>query len=147
MTDRSSDRDVGQDITEVLVRYATAIDSKDWPLFRSCFTADCQADYGDIGVWSGVDAITDYMSRTHPEGIRSLHRISNVATAREGDRQTARSYVDVIYVGTASGDGVNAVGFYDDELVLVRDEWRIARRRYTMVHVSSILGMGGASRA
>ena len=49
------------DVAEVLVRYATGIDRRDWTLFRSCFTADCDIDYGDIGVWHGADAITAYM--------------------------------------------------------------------------------------
>ena len=39
-------------ISAVLVRYATAIDSRDWELFRSCFTEDCRFDYGVIGIWS-----------------------------------------------------------------------------------------------
>ena len=32
-------------IQEVMVRYSTAIDTKDWNLFRSCFTEDCEAVY------------------------------------------------------------------------------------------------------
>ena len=50
-----------QDIAEVLVRYATGIDRRDWDLFRSCFTADCVAEYEDIGTWESADAITDFM--------------------------------------------------------------------------------------
>jgi hypothetical protein len=34
------DREVREDVTEVLVRYATGIDTRDWELFRSCFTDD-----------------------------------------------------------------------------------------------------------
>ncbi len=44
---QSIDREVRQDIAEVLVRYATGIDRRDWALLRSCFTDDCEADYGD----------------------------------------------------------------------------------------------------
>lgn len=50
-TTRSTDRDLRQDVAEVLVRYATGVDRRDWELFRSCFTDDCEADYGDIGHW------------------------------------------------------------------------------------------------
>ena len=35
-----------------------------------------------------------------------------------------------------NGSGVNAVGFYDDELVRTAAGWRIARRRFTPVRVS-----------
>lgn len=35
--------DVKADITVVLLRYATAIDTNDWELFRTCFTDDADA--------------------------------------------------------------------------------------------------------
>jgi hypothetical protein len=50
------DRDVRQDVADVLVRYATGIDRRDWALLRSCFTDDCEADYGEIGGWHSADA-------------------------------------------------------------------------------------------
>jgi 3-phenylpropionate/cinnamic acid dioxygenase small subunit len=138
VTESTIDRDTRQDVAEVLVRYATSIDRKDWARFRTCFTHDCQADYGDIGVWDGVDAITDYMTRVHPEAIRSLHRITNVEVTRQGEGVAARSYVDVLFVVPESGTGMQAAGFYDDELVQTGDGWKVARRRYTMVHMSPI---------
>lgn len=138
MTLSTIEREIRQDVSEVLVRYATGIDRKEWSLFRTCFTEDCEADYGDIGVWDGVDAITDYMTQTHPDGVRTLHRISNVAVSGDGDRVTARTYVDVIYVGDDTGRGVNAAGYYDDELIRTGEGWKIARRRYTQVAMSPI---------
>ena len=49
-----TEREDRQDISEVLVRYATGIDRRDWPLFRTVFTDDCELDYGEIGTWHGV---------------------------------------------------------------------------------------------
>ena len=64
------DREVRQDVADVLVRYATGIDRRDWTQFRSCFTEDCQADYGDIGV-AKVEEITAWMrAPTRPAGTR-----------------------------------------------------------------------------
>lgn len=137
MKQHPTDREARQDIAELLVRYATGIDRKDWPLFRSCFTEDCHADYGDIGVWDGVDAIADFMARTHPSPIRSLHRISNIAISGVEDGVRARSYVDLLYA-TDAGGGTRAAGYYDDELVHTEDGWKIARRRYTMVQLSPL---------
>ena len=80
------------------------------------------------------------MTRTHTDDVRTLHRITNVAVSREGDGAAARSYVDVIFVVAETGGGMQAAGTYDDELVHTTDGWRIARRRYTMVHISPIRG-------
>lgn len=54
-----------QDISDLLVRYATGIDQRDWPLFRTVFTADCELDYGEIGAWEGVDAVAEFMDKVH----------------------------------------------------------------------------------
>ncbi len=138
MTLSSIDRDVRQDVAEVLVRYATGIDRRDWVLFRTCFTDDCHADYGDIGVWNGVDAITDFMEGSHAGMGHTLHRITNEAVTQTGDGVAARSYVDAVLMAADGRSGMHAIGFYDDELVRAEDGWRIARRRFTMVHLSTI---------
>jgi 3-phenylpropionate/cinnamic acid dioxygenase small subunit len=136
------DRRVREDVAEVLVRYATGIDRRDWVLFRTCFTEDCEADYGDIGQWHGVDEITDWMTRTHEPCGHTLHRITNVAVSTGGDgdpdRVEARSYVDALVLGADDRSGVRAAGFYDDVLVRTDDGWRITHRHYTMVHLQPI---------
>jgi 3-phenylpropionate/cinnamic acid dioxygenase small subunit len=127
-----SDRD---DIADVLVRYASGIDTKDWPLFRSCFTDDVHADYGDIGDWHGVDAITEWMAATHRDMPATNHMITNVAIEVSGAGDTARasSYVHAVLVVTPDRThSVDAVGRYDDELVHTPDGWRIERRTFTM---------------
>jgi hypothetical protein len=74
-----------QEIAELQVRYATGIDRRDWDLFRTCFTDDCVADYGDIGVWHGTDEITAWMDQAHQGAGHTLHRITNHAVAVDGD--------------------------------------------------------------
>lgn len=128
------------DITDVLVRYATGIDRRDWPLFRTVFTDDCHLDYGDIGQWTGVDAVTDFMEQAHAMAGHTLHRLSNHAIAVDGDNATARTYIDGLIMAPDNASGVNAVGFYDDELVRTAAGWRIARRRFTTVRVTTVGG-------
>jgi 3-phenylpropionate/cinnamic acid dioxygenase small subunit len=133
------DRDTRQDVTEVLIRYATGIDRRDWKLFRSCFTEDCVGDYGDIGAFEGVEALTEFMTRSHAGMGHTLHRISNEAvTAGADGRVLARSYVDVVLMDAKNHGGVHAIGFYDDELVRADDGWRIARRRFTLVRMAPL---------
>ena len=125
-----------QDIAEVLVRYATGIDRRDWDLFRSCFTADCLAEYGDIGTWESADAITDFMVTAHAGMGHTMHRISNIAIDVDqatATRAVARSYVDGILMAPDGQTGFNPIGFYDDQLVRTDDGWRIAHRTFTMV--------------
>lgn len=123
---------------DVLVRYATAIDTRDWDLFRACFTDDVDADYGDIGHWHGVDEITEWMRVTHEPCGHTLHRITNVTVDEREDRATARAYVDALVL---FGDGgVRAAGWYDDELELHADGWRIAKRTFTTVFTEAVGG-------
>lgn len=42
MHERSSERDDWHEISQVLLRFTTGIDRRDWALFRTAFTDDCQ---------------------------------------------------------------------------------------------------------
>jgi 3-phenylpropionate/cinnamic acid dioxygenase small subunit len=130
----------GADVAEVLVRYATGIDRRDWTLFRSCFTDDCEADYGDIGVWHGGDEITAWMEKSHAPCGHTMHRITNVVVVPREGGVAARSYVDAVVMGPGNKTGSEAVGYYDDDLVRTDEGWKIARRRFTMVHLRLDLG-------
>ena len=135
-----TEREDRQDISDLLVRYATGIDRRDWPLFRTVFTDDCELDYGEIGAWNGVDAVTEFMEQAHAMAGHTLHRLSNQAITVDGDKAAARTYVDALIM---AGDnrtvaGVNGIGFYDDEIVRTPDGWRIARRKFTAVRVSTV---------
>jgi 3-phenylpropionate/cinnamic acid dioxygenase small subunit len=132
------DRAAEHDIAKVLVRYAAGIDRRDWDLFRSCFTSDCRADYEGIAVWEGADAITEFMTGSHAGLGYTLHRLSNLAITVNGGTAMARSYVDAVLMSGDGQSGLNAIGFYDDELVRTSDVWRIANRRYTPVRLGTI---------
>ncbi len=131
--------EIRDDVAEVIVRYATGIDRRDWELFRTCFTPDVDADYGDIGHWHGVDEITEFMTTVHEPCGHTMHRITNVAvTPVDDDRASARSYVEALVLVGDNRNGVRATGFYDDDLVRTDDGWRIARRRFTQVLIEGV---------
>jgi len=126
-------------IAEVLVRYATGIDFKDWALLRTCWTDDVEADYGEVGQYSGVDAITDLMEQLHHGMGPTYHRLSNFAITVDGDHATARSYV-FAHLQALPDDlasWVEALGHYDDELVRTPEGWRIAKRTTFIARVQS----------
>lgn len=55
---------------------------------------------------------------------------------REGAQRVVT--VDALVLGADNRHGIRAVGFYDDDLVRTDGGWRIARRRYTMVHLQPV---------
>lgn len=126
------------DISDVLIRYATGIDRRDWPLFGTAFTEDCVLDYGEIGTWQGVAAVTEFMDQSHAMAGHTMHRLTNMAITVTGDTATARTYVDGLILAADNASGVNAIGFYDDELIRTVDGWRIARRRFTPVRIVAV---------
>lgn len=133
-----TDREDRQDITEVLLRYATGIDRRDWALFRTVFTDDCELDYGEIGVWKGVDAVTEFMQQAHALAGHTMHRLTNQVITLDGDEAQARTYVDALIMVGDNKSGVNGIGYYDDDMVRTDDGWRIARRRFTAVRVATV---------
>jgi hypothetical protein len=136
-----------EQIAEVLIRYATGIDAKDWPLLRSCWTEDVDADYGEVGRFSGADAITDLMKRLHSVMGPTYHRLTNFAITVDGERATARSYVHAVLqaVPDDAASWIEALGHYDDELVRTSDGWRIARRATNIARVHA--GAASGSQA
>lgn len=131
-------------IIEVLTRYATGIDSCDWPLFRTCWTDEVDLDYGDVGHFTDPDAFTTLFAQLHDPMGPTYHRLTNFVVAVDGATATARTYVHAVLMMTPERDAnwVEAVGHYDDELVRTGDGWRIRRRT---THTPRITTGGGAA--
>jgi len=130
-----------EQISDVLIRYATGIDTRDWPLFRTCFTADVHADYGDIGVWDDVDGITEFMAAVHETMPATNHLLSNIAIDLDGDRASVISYVHaVLLLDRDPQQWVDAVGTYADTFVRTDDGWRIRERTFTPTRLLSSEG-------
>ena len=124
-----------QQITALLMSYATGIDRRDWQLFQACFTDDVRADYGTFGQWSSSAEITAFMRQAHAGMGQTLHRLSNFVISVQGTSATARSYVDALLMPGAGGEVHRGVGFYDDQLVRGPHGWRIKFRRFTPVQI------------
>jgi SnoaL-like domain len=131
----------GAAIVDVLTRYATGIDFKDWALFRSCWTDEVDLDYGEVGHFTDPDAFTELFAQVHNPMGPTYHRLSNFVVATDGDAATARTYVHAVLMVTPGDNAgwVDVVGHYDDELVRGADGWRIRRR---VTHTSRMLTGG-----
>ncbi|HZN83817.1 MAG TPA: nuclear transport factor 2 family protein [Mycobacterium sp.] len=119
-----------EQIADVLIRYATGIDSKDWPLLRSCWTDEIDVDYQQLGHFTSPDALTDVMRQLHENMGPTYHRLSNFVINVEGDQATVRSYVHAVLMLQPDDDTnwVDALGHYDDVFVRTADGWRINKR-------------------
>ena len=132
-----TDRDQLIDLT---IRYATAIDSQQYQLLSTVFTADAALDYGEVGRWTGAAEVTEFMDLAHRGAANTMHRMSNQVVAIDGDTATMRTYVDALILGP-DGSGVNAIGFYDDEAVRTDDGWRIGNRTFTPVRLGMVAAL------
>jgi hypothetical protein len=121
-------------IEAVILRYATGIDRRDWPLLRTCFTEDFVGDFGPAGIWRGPDEVVAYMVAGAAAGGASLHRMSNIVVGGGPDSATARTYVDAILMPKdEAGAGFHSICYFDDELIRTNDGWRVRRRAMTRV--------------
>lgn len=118
-------------ISAVLIAYAAGIDQRDWQLFHTLFTADCDVDYGSFGKWHGANAITEYMKQAHADLGETLHRISNIDIHTLAEGVHARCYVDALIKPMNEGGPLHrGVGYYDDLLTRSASGWQIARRHF-----------------
>lgn len=130
-------------IAEVLIRYATGIDSKDWALFRTCWADEVDIDYGELGTFTDADAFTTLMEQIHGGMGQTYHRISNIVVDVRADRATARCYVHAVLMAVPgdAGSWIDALGHYDDELSRTADGWRIVKRTTNIARVMSAAGV------
>jgi ketosteroid isomerase-like protein len=118
-------------ITALLLRYATAIDTRDWTMFGNCFTKDAVVDYDGVANLKGREAVVEFMSTGISKLGNTLHRMSNMVIEGDAAHATATTYVDAVRLEAApDGMVLQAIGRYEDKLVHERDGWKIASRHF-----------------
>lgn len=129
-------------ISDVLIRYATGIDQRDWPLFRSCWTPDVVADYGQIGVFTGVEALTGFMITAHEAMGPTHHRLSNFVIDIDRDHADVRSYVHAVLIAVPEDPSswIDALGTYEDVFVRTATGWQISKRVVRMARIMTAKG-------
>lgn len=119
-------------ITAVQVRYARALDDRDWDRLATCFADDAVADYGGYGgQLHGVDAICDGIRRALRNLDASQHLLGNHELwSLDDDAATAACEVVAQHYrrGVAGGEVFTVGAAYRDRLVRTGDGWRIAAR-------------------
>jgi len=115
-------------IRDVVMAYATAIDRRDWPGVRACFTADAACDYA----WfrGDLDTVLAAIERGVSQFESTMHLLGNHLAEIAGDTATAETYALCHHrLRTADGTTDRSVGMrYLDGLVRTPAGWRIRRR-------------------
>ncbi len=87
----AADRDA---ITEGLVRYAYAIDDRDFDEVRARFTADAHLDYTASGGPAGPrDEVVTWIEQGLALVGRTQHVVTNALVELDGDEATSRCYL------------------------------------------------------
>jgi 3-phenylpropionate/cinnamic acid dioxygenase small subunit len=115
-------------ISDVLIRYATALDGRDWELLASCFTDDATLDYDTSGTY-GRDAFVEHCRAGLARMKATQHCVTNHVISTDGDRAHSTSYVIAQHV-RENDVTFTLGGAYSDDLVRVGTGWRIASRRF-----------------
>jgi hypothetical protein len=113
------------EIARLLYRYARAVDTKDWELYRSVFTDDAHIDYSSAGAVVGSrDEVVDWFATNFGVLPWSMHYITNIEADIDGD--TAR--VRAMFYNPMQLPGMSEMsacgGYYHHELVRTPEGWR-----------------------
>jgi uncharacterized protein (TIGR02246 family) len=113
------------EIAALLHRYARAVDTKDWELYRSVFVDDAVIDYSSNGIPAGPrDEIADFLSKAFAAIPMSMHYITNVESRIDGDTAMVRAmfYNPMHLPGMPEMSSCG--GYYHHEMVRTPDGWR-----------------------
>lgn len=122
-------------IHTILTQYARAIDSKDFALLSSIFTADAQANYTSyISHLAGLPAIQSAL-QTAVAQIDTQHLLGSITIDITDGGEVALANSTTYFQASLFGKGnltgkvLYQYGYYVDDLLLVQGEgWRIRKR-------------------
>ena len=117
-------------IQEILVRYATSLDDRNWDRLATCFTEDAVADYG-TGVFEGPTAIAGLCRQMLEPLEVSQHLLGTIEIIVDGENATSRCYFHAQHVKPGLDEGTQLIiaGTYEDSLRKVDGQWRIQHRK------------------
>lgn len=112
-----------QQIVEVIDRYGTALDSKNY----ECFSEDARVYYGANGF--DREAAAEFCEATLSQYAFTQHLLGNYEVQIDGDLGSARTYLHATHVTPPEQGEVFVVGgTYIDELARRDGEWKISMR-------------------
>lgn len=125
------------EISDAVIRYATSMDTKDWALYRSCFTDDVELDMRSFDPETPTSLPFDDWVNWLSVAVRNLrtqHISSNHVITINGDAATCVSYMQAThYFPNDCGDNSFTVGgYYTNDLVRTAGGWKIRKCKLTV---------------
>ena len=122
-------------IVDLCVRYARALDSRDWQLLRTCFVPEVEVEYEGMEPIAGYDALEGVCRDVLGPLTASQHLLGNFSVDVDGDHAGCQCYLHAQHVreGVSGGDKYIVAGTYTDRLRRMPDGWRITHRRLDVV--------------
>lgn len=131
------------EITDLLVRYSRAVDTRNWDALDEIFTPDAVVDYSGMGGISGtVTEIKKYLAETMPIFSVTQHMLGLPALDISGDRARAVTPChNPMVMGTGPEARVMVCAlWYHEDLVRTAGGWRISALSEERCHMSFLPG-------
>ena len=103
-------------IIDVCIRYATAIDDRDWDRLSSCFLPDAVAVYHADRPLVGYEAIEQAVRTAVTPLSRTQHLVGNFTVVLDGDEASSRCYLHAQHVKTGTPGGELPQHLGDDHI-------------------------------
>ena len=117
------------DVTDVLYKYSSCIDSFDNEGVRSVLADDIEAQYGNLEPVSGGDALAAWIGGATATITWQHHLLSVYHVDVDGDHASALSYLTSYQVFDPEPNVAKTlVARYHDELRRTPDGWKLSKR-------------------
>jgi 3-phenylpropionate/cinnamic acid dioxygenase small subunit len=118
-----------QEITDLCVRYTSALDTKDWALLESCF-GPAPVFVHPGGRLEGFPAILERTKAALTPLTATQHLLGNIVAEVDGDTAQSVCYFQAQHLraGTPGGETYIIAGSYADTLTRTTGGWKITER-------------------
>jgi hypothetical protein len=127
-----------QEIVDTVVRWAHALDTKDWAAARTCFTDQVETDYSDPSgagpTRLSAEAFVALRRRAHDK-LLTQHLSTNHLVTLDGDHATCVSATLIHRLDPAreSDNTFDTLAHYTHTFVRTAAGWRIARIKQSVI--------------
>ena len=135
------------EIQSLLAKYARAVDTQDWDLWRSLFTDDAVVDYSSAGAVAGPrDEVADWLEQALGALPMMQHFISNIEADISGDTAQVRA----MFYNPMQLPGMDQLsfcgGYYHHTLIRTPAGWRSCALREENAWFANPLHVEGCLR-